>query len=293
MSQPTAETNPRNSISSIRRKPAPSSSDDNVVNGADANGRTNGHANSAVNTRNSSGSAVPKFGASKPTGSDELTPTRAHYLLKALVNLEHFREWSALSEHGALVEFGPPFGVSHDTKGSESSASKAGSITEPAMLRGAFRSHLLKLPGLNTAPNSYFTRRAQPWFDDIASRGLSTTVERGEPTKRFQLNMLLTRLLGSWYARGILVSFDDGQAATLKQDTAARPGPREIAAINSIFPSASASPEGWYVGVFELSEATGKFVVGSQRKGEKPTFTLKSLDDVKTLNSEVRISRSL
>lgn len=277
------------SRASVYRKPVPASPGDAVI--------TNGNGYSKENARAGSSDSDDISPSNPPalTPREELTPTQAHYLVKALVSLEQHKEWSALADIGALTTYGPPFAfsstapetLSRYTKGATPPSFAPENIQDPVMLRGMFRSHLLTFPGFNTAPNKYFTHHAQPWFDGIASHGLSTTVERGEPTKRMQLNMLLTRLLGSWYARGMQVSVGGGAAATLKQDTAVVLGARERAAINSMFPSASSSPEGWYVGVVESAKVADKLVVGSQKKGAKLTFGSRSFGDFEELNRQV------
>lgn len=277
------------SRASIYRKPVPASSSpsDAVI--------TNGNGHSKENGRAGSSDSDDPIPSNPPalTPREELTPTQAHYLVKALVSLEQHKEWSALGDIGALTTYGSPFSptanstLSRNTNGATPPSSNPENIQDATMLRGMFRSHLLTFPGFNTAPNKYFTHHAQPWFDGIASHGLSTTVERGEPTKRMQLNMLFTRLLGSWYARGMQVSVGGGAAATLKQDTAVVLGARERAAINSMFPSASSSPQGWYLGVVESAKVADKLVVGSQKNGAKLTFGSRSFGDFEELNRQV------
>lgn len=49
--------------------------------------------------------------------------------------------------------------------------------------RRAYR-FILHLPVLRLAPNSYWTDHIQPFWDSLAEKDLSTTVERDEVTKR-------------------------------------------------------------------------------------------------------------
>lgn len=270
-----------------QRKPVPdlnlNAAADDVP--ANANANSNGHA----------AEANGYLAGEKETSSSEgLTDTQLHYLLKALIALELTKEWSALSQLGALTKYGTPFSPtaidSHNTKGGTAPTFAPSRITDAVFHRGMLRSHILTFPGFSAAPQKYYTGRAQPWFDGIASHGLSTTAERGEPTKRMQLNMLLTRLISAWFTRGISNVKPGGAVETLKQDTGSRPGVREMAAINDVFPGSTTGPEGWYIGVTSSSQdGTDSFLVGSQKKGENMIFSRHTVSSFKDLDQAVSL----
>lgn len=292
----TSGSSPSSSPASSRksfsqRKPVP----DLNLNAADdvpADANANGHAAET----NGFLAKDEEANASSSSEQQQLTDTQLHYLLKALFALELSKEWSALSQLGALTKYGPPFSStatassSHkNTKGGAAPTFTPSRLPDALLHRGMLRSHVLTFPGFSAAPQKYYTDRAQPWFDGIASHGLSTTAERGEPTKRMQLNMLLTRLISAWFARGIRVAKPGGTVGdTLKQDTAARPGRREMAAINDVFAGSATGPEGWYVGVTGSSEDT--FLVGSQKKGEKMNFSRHTVSSFQDLDEAVSLS---
>ncbi|EPQ29084.1 uncharacterized protein PFL1_03373 [Pseudozyma flocculosa PF-1] len=153
-----------------------------------------------------------------------LTPQQRHYLLKALVMLQMQSEWSELEKLGALTEYGYPFSSTRsklarvktfdksedgefarsarDPYANDDTMRETEDLQEPLILRHLFHVHLHTFPGLDRAPEKYWQKRIQPFFDEMAARNFSSSLERGEISKRRLYSYALTRYLGSFFARG-------------------------------------------------------------------------------------------
>lgn len=161
-----------------------------------------------------------------------LTPHQRHYLLKALVSLQMQNEWSELEKLGALTQYGYPFTLDRprlkrvkdknlqldgdfargdfeeladDPYGDvdEDEIRKQEGLMEPLILRHMFHAHLHTFPGLDQAPLKYWQKRIQPFFDEMAARNFSTSIERSETTSRHFYTLALTRYLGGFFSRGV------------------------------------------------------------------------------------------
>lgn len=145
---------------------------------------------------------------------------RLNLLTHPLYNsMEMQREWSALSQIGALTLYGDPF-LSHSTgprskpeptaeggglfsflsRGSNPTNSRIENWDQPLdppLLSYEFFRFIQNLPCLREAPLKYWQDRIQPFFDSFAERNLSNTKERSEVTKRRMLAMGFTRILGT------------------------------------------------------------------------------------------------
>ena len=153
-----------------------------------------------------------------------LTPYQRHYLLKALVMLQMQSEWAELEKLGALTEYGYPFSsqrakltrvktvdqaeggefseAARDPYSSDDMMREVENLQEPLILRHLFHVHLHTFPGLDKAPEKFWQKRIQPFFDEMAARNFSSSMERGEVSKRRLYALALTRYLGTFYARG-------------------------------------------------------------------------------------------
>ncbi|CAO1634627.1 unnamed protein product [Jaminaea pallidilutea] len=162
-------------------------------------------------------------------GVKNLTPVQRHYLLKALVSLQMQGEWEELEKLGALTQYGFPFSaerpkltrVKLDLKNEYTTseevdeeaedpyaddsddARRLENLQEPLILRHLFHIHLMSFPGLDQAPLKFWQKRIQVFFDEMAARNFSTSVERGEYSKRRFYTMAATRYLGGYFARGV------------------------------------------------------------------------------------------
>lgn len=103
--------------------------------------------------------------------SFELTPIRAHYLKKSLIQLQFSREIQAItstvnnSNASTLSHLGPPF----------SPPPKDAPILDLPFLRYLFRQFVLTFPFLASAPKDFFPDKVQPFISSLLSRNLNST----------------------------------------------------------------------------------------------------------------------
>lgn len=168
----------------------------------------------------------------RPDPVKPLTPVQRHYLLKALVSIQMQMEWSELEKLGALTQYGYPFTANRPklkrvkdkslqlegefAKGEfaeaaddpyadidEDEARRQEGLMEPLILRHMFHVHLHTFPGLDRAPEKYWQKRIQPFFDEMAARNFSSSIERSETSARHFYTLAMTRYLGGFFARGV------------------------------------------------------------------------------------------
>src|SRR5579863_4787638 len=100
----------------------------------------------------------------------ELTPIRAHYLKKTLIQLQFTREIQAItsaannSTASTLSYLGPPF----------SPPQKDAPLVDLPFLRYLFRQFLLTFPFLAAAPKDFFPDKVQPFVSSLISRDLNS-----------------------------------------------------------------------------------------------------------------------
>ncbi|KAF8265123.1 hypothetical protein EI94DRAFT_1736635 [Lactarius quietus] len=117
----------------------------------------------------------------QPTASDEdesLTPIRAHYLKKSLIQLQFAHEIHAITcnsdrpKTSTLSYLGPPF--SPPPKGSP--------VIDLPFLRYLFRQYVLTFPFLVSAPKNFFPDKVQPFVSSLLSRDVySASTLEDEP----------------------------------------------------------------------------------------------------------------
>ncbi|CAO1615473.1 unnamed protein product [Sympodiomycopsis kandeliae] len=172
---------------------------------------------------------VPVRPTRRSTPVKNLSPVQRHYLLKALVSIQMQAEWEELEKLGGLTLYGAPFTperpqltrVKTEFKNEYTSADdiekeaddpyandddvarKMENLHEPLILRHLFHTHLMTFPGLGDAPLVFWQKRIQVFFDEMAARNFSTSVERGEYSKRRFYSLAATRYLGGYFARGV------------------------------------------------------------------------------------------
>lgn len=123
-----------------------------------------------------------------------LTPLRAHYLKKELVQLQFHKEFSALMtvpthNVNTLSYLGPPF----------TPPPKDGPRLDLPFLRYVFRQFVLSFPFLATAPKDFFPDKLQPFIASMLSRNLSPTSvlddnpENSEEAARYKIMAKLER----------------------------------------------------------------------------------------------------
>ncbi|GAA5912338.1 hypothetical protein JCM8208_003330 [Rhodotorula glutinis] len=164
---------------------------------------------------------------------DEVTPQDRHYVARMLANLELQYEFSALSQIGTLSAYGSPFlpfangpnsrpATAPSPKptsrffgllpGSSSSSPKPASrdaqfigyewdphdVKRSPLCAYLFERFVHQMPGLRGAKDEYWGEHWQKFIDGFAECDLSSTVERGEITKRRLLSLGIVRLLGTY-----------------------------------------------------------------------------------------------
>ncbi|KAJ3894149.1 hypothetical protein GG344DRAFT_41831 [Lentinula edodes] len=121
--------------------------------------------------RASSPEIQPEQQSSKPQPSNEiLTPLRAHYLKKSLIQLEFEREidditTSAPNNVSTFSYLGPPFNPP---------PKEAPPIDLP-FLRFMFRQFVLTFPFMASAPSNFYSEKLQPFLGALFSRNLTAT----------------------------------------------------------------------------------------------------------------------
>ncbi|KAI9513207.1 hypothetical protein F5148DRAFT_281422 [Russula earlei] len=115
----------------------------------------------------------PPAPACPPTDHDPLTltPVRAHYLKKSLIQLQFSREIRAItsttnnSNASTLSYLGPPFSL----------PPKDAPFLDLPFLRYLFRQYVLTFPFLASAPKDFFPDKVQPFISSLLSRDLNST----------------------------------------------------------------------------------------------------------------------
>ncbi|KAJ6485044.1 hypothetical protein C8R47DRAFT_980506 [Mycena vitilis] len=113
-------------------------------------------------------SPVAETPASPP--SVDLTPLRAHYLKKSLIQLQFRHELDAIttpdsSNTSSLSYLGPPF--SPPPKGSP--------VLDLPFLRYMFRQFVLTFPFMASAPKDFYSDKLQPFMASVLARNISPT----------------------------------------------------------------------------------------------------------------------
>lgn len=115
--------------------------------------------------------SVPGLSALSPNDHDplELTPIRAHYLKKTLIQLQFTQEIQAITSNNSaastLAYLGPPF----------SPPPRDAPLVDLPFLRYLFRQFLLTFPFLAAAPKDFFPDKVQPFVSSLISRNLNST----------------------------------------------------------------------------------------------------------------------
>lgn len=102
--------------------------------------------------------------------STDLTPVRAHYLKKSLVQLQFRREIDSITTYtpnnsSTLSFLGPPF----------SPPPKDAPFVDLPFLRYIFRQFVLTFPFMVAAPKDFYSEKLQPFVSSALSRNLSST----------------------------------------------------------------------------------------------------------------------
>lgn len=139
----------------------------------------------------------PQLEPEEQTAEDkaaELTPLRAHYLKKELIQLQFRREFRALLDApsnnvSTFSYLGPPF----------TPPPKDGPRLDLPFLRYIFRQFVLSFPFLAAAPKNFFPEKLQPFLASLLSRNLSQSSvmdddpDNSEEAARFKVLTKLER----------------------------------------------------------------------------------------------------
>lgn len=133
----------------------------------------------------------------KPVESPkDLTPLRAHYLKKTLIQLQFYRELDAITTSApnntsTFSYLGPPF----------SPPPRDAPPLDLPFLRFMFRQFVLTFPFMSAAPKDFYSEKLQPFMASVLSRNLSPTSifdedpENSEQATRLRLLAKLERQL--------------------------------------------------------------------------------------------------
>ncbi|RXK42559.1 PX domain-containing protein [Tremella mesenterica] len=128
-----------------------------------------------------------------------LTPLRAHYLKKTLVNLQIYHELDLLTDPvlgaNALGLLGDPFvlpeAVKQMAKARLPSAADSDSVGDLPLMRFLFHQFLLPFPFLATAPPTFWSAKVQPFLSSfLASTGVSTRSQLSPAEKEAAESMM-------------------------------------------------------------------------------------------------------
>ncbi|KAF7352768.1 PX-domain-containing protein [Mycena venus] len=108
--------------------------------------------------------------AEAPPSSNDLTPLRAHYLKKSLIQLQFNHELDAItspvsSNVSSLSYLGPPF----------SPPPKGAPMLDLPFLRYMFRQFVLTFPFMAAAPKDFYSDKLQPFMASVLARNISPT----------------------------------------------------------------------------------------------------------------------
>lgn len=115
--------------------------------------------------------ASPTAATPAPTPTADLTPLRAHYLKKSLIQLQFSHELDAIttsspSNVSTLSFLGPPFSPPPRT---------ADPFLDLPLLRYIFRQFVLTFPFMAAAPKDFYSDKLQPFAASVLARNLSPT----------------------------------------------------------------------------------------------------------------------
>ncbi|GAA5905179.1 hypothetical protein JCM6882_000401 [Rhodosporidiobolus microsporus] len=233
--------------------------------------------------------------AEKGKEREGLTAQDRHYINRMLVNLQLQHEWSLLSHIGTLAKYpSPPFlphaNGPHSRPPPPNAPAPTGKgfsrffgggggekkaveekdpqfvgyvwdrekVEESPVNSYLFWRFVYNAPALRLAKPTYWTEQIQPFIDSFAERDLSSTVERGEITKRRMLALGIVRLLGSYVSNSLKPL---GPAAP------ARPSSSMMRRIDLLVPGSMDST--WSVMCGDVPAAYGAWVAVVEEKEDK------------------------
>ncbi|TCD69697.1 hypothetical protein EIP91_006714 [Steccherinum ochraceum] len=237
----------------------------------------------------------PQESASSPQDqATALTPLRAHYLKKELIQLQFRREFRALldvpnSNVSTFAYLGPPF----------SPPPKDGPRLDLPFLRYIFRQFVLSFPFLAAAPKNFFPDKLQPFLASLLSRNLSSVSvmddnpENSEEMARFKVLVKLERNFTMLMTSGTKLA---------EKEEVVRLTQTDLDRLERLARKRAAK-EAKNEGLFEVnvvcvrtvvekgrmrSKAHEEFIVRTRRSHFQDVFVSRRYGDFKTLSDELR-----
>lgn len=234
-------------------------------------------------------------GAGGPT-TLELSPLRAHYLKKTLIQLQFTRELEALTNvpdnaHNTLSYLGPPF--SPPPKGSQP-------LSFP-FLRFIFNQFVLTFPFLAAAPKDFFPSKLQPFLASLMSQSLTAAdtfddaAPDGDPEQDSR-KKLLSKIEKNLSL--LMVS----AAKLVEGEEVVRLSQRDLDRLEMLAKKRQARRQR-VAGIFDVnivcvrtvaergrirSKVHEEFIIRTRRTGYKDTFVSRRYGDFRTLSDELR-----
>ncbi|KAJ3484539.1 hypothetical protein NLI96_g5579 [Meripilus lineatus] len=238
--------------------------------------------------------AQPSVSKSKQEDYHTLTPVRAHYLKKQLIQLECRAELSALvnaptNNISTFSYLGPPF----------SPPPKDGPRLDLPFLRHIFRHFVLSFPFLAAAPKNFFPDKLQPFMASMLSRNLSATsaldlgAEKAEEDARFKLLGKLQRNFAMILTTGTKLSEPEEvvrltQADLSRLETLAAKRAAREKKINDVFEINVVCVRTVVERGRVRSRAHEEFIIRTRRTGFQDVYVSRRYGDFKTLAIELR-----
>ncbi|KAG6884712.1 hypothetical protein C0993_008780 [Termitomyces sp. T159_Od127] len=215
----------------------------------------------------------------------DLTPVRAHYLKKSLVQLQFRREIDAITTYtpnnaDTLSFLGPPF----------SPPPKDAPFVDLPFLRYIFRQFVLTFPFMVAAPKDFYSEKLQPFVASALSRNLSSTSilddDNADQASRKKLLARVERNLAMFVGSAIKL-VEQEQVVRLNQSDLDRlenlarkrmakaPKTRVVFEVNVI-------------GVKTVVDKGREFIIRTRRTGFADVFVARRYGDFRTLAAELQ-----
>ncbi|KAI0796654.1 hypothetical protein C8Q75DRAFT_802341 [Abortiporus biennis] len=223
-----------------------------------------------------------------------LTPLRAHYLKKQLVQLQFNAEMSALvnvpaTNISTFSYLGPPF----------SPPPKDGPRLDLPFLRYMFRHYVLSFPFLAAAPKDFFPEKLQPFMASMLSRNLALdsvldlNPDNSEEAARYKVQVKLQRQFAMLMTSGTkLVEEEDVVRLTQRDlnrlENLARRRAAKFAKLKDTFEINVVCVRTVIERGRVRNRAHEEFIIRTRRKGFPDIYVSRRYGDFRTLVEELR-----
>lgn len=234
----------------------------------------------------------------------DLTPLRAHYLKRELVNLQFLAELSQFSSPDALGLLGPPFKSSREDKDATDDERESSDNNQLPFLHFIFNYFALTFPFLARTQPSFFSDKLQPFVHSFMARNISTSDEREEETKRRKISSRIEKSLSLVLSSAIKLADNDGKEEIIRLEaptTNAIPNPGIVTSPRSQSrktPTSRSTDHLFDVNVVTIrnvvnrgrvrSKAHEYFVIRTRRTGFDDVYVSRRYGDFVQLAEQVR-----